>query len=177
VRETELVAVIDHFAMRLPAAREKKQGQARGARARPQARSVRILKALHGRLKRQASKLQVPEWMLTRYLLERGLQEVSQGRLVLAPRLQAAGLTLYPHEKLVRPKRKGPETKVVSHRHFPEELHQALKQLAETKGVPLWQVLSYLLEDGLERIRQGHLQVETHPVATTTQTLYPREAK
>ena len=162
--------VNQNFAHSLPLAEIKKPVDRR--KRRP-TRPLRLLPGVQAQIKKLAAQLEVPEWMVLRFLLETSLTHWRVGKLELTPKLRPAGLTLYPEEKRASNRKRNLQTRVVSHRNLPESLHSTMKAVAELLGVPLWQVCNRLLEHGLEEHRLGQLDFPLRPVISTEKTLYP----
>ncbi len=144
-------------------------------RARTPILFVRHLDDLRPRLDQAAEKLEVPRDMLVRFLLETGLARHRTGEAPLVPVLHQR-LTLYPADPPRGKKRKSqPQTaKGIGFRGIPEATRQALADLAEQElGVPSWQVIRRLLENGLTAWEQGRLPIPVHTVTTPENTLFP----
>ena len=84
-------------------------------------------------------------------------------------------MTLYPSNSktIVQGKpRKGQKRKktdkprwatVVTFRGIPDELQEAVKQLAEERDIPVGEVAAYLIETGMRAFRSGELVLQPVP--------------
>ena len=154
----------DSHIREIPAAtwRERKR---KDTRKRARARAILLLPRVKEGLEKWAQRLGVPRYEVTRYLLEYGLEAVGRGSISIEPRLAQDGLTLYPHEH-PRRRRKAPRTVRITERGIPDVTWERLAALADV--VPLWQVVNYLLEHGLNALESGQLRPRPHQSGTYT---------
>ena len=145
--------------MQIPSATWKKQKRP-DRRARGKGRSILFLPKIKQRLDRQANRLGVPRYELTRYLLEFGLDAVSNGTLQFDYQLTQVGLTLYPDEKPRRRTHRAPKRVRVTERGIPDETWARV--IALTDMVPIWQIVNRLLEYGLDEMDAGRLRLQVH---------------
>ena len=134
---------------------------------------VRNIDDLRESLARIAEKMGVPRYMLVRYLLEHGIQNHFSGDTQLVSVLDQR-LTLYPSEIHPR-KRKKKNSKGVGFREIPEQANQQIIQIADSLGVPKWQVIRRILEDGVAGYKSGTITIQPQSVQTEEYTLYPNE--
>lgn len=121
-----------------------------------------------------AQELQVNIDEVVRATLEYALGVYWSGKLELDPMPARIKMTLYPSNSktIVQGKpRKGQKRKktdkprwatVVTFRGIPDELQEAVKQLAEERDIPVGEVAAYLIETGMRAFRSGKLVL--HPV-------------
>jgi predicted DNA-binding protein len=134
---------------------------------------VRNIDDLQEYLSKIAEKIGVPRDMLVRYLLEQGIQNHFSGDTQLIPVLDQR-LTLYPGETPPR-KRKKSNSKGVGFRMIPDHTNQQISQISDRLGVPKWQVIRRMLEDGVAGYKAGTITIQPHSVQTEVYTLYPNE--
>lgn len=134
---------------------------------------VRNIDDLREPLAKIAEKIGVPRDMLVRYLLEQGIQSHFSGDTELISVLDQR-LTLYPGETPPR-KRKKSNSKGVGFRGIPEHTNQQISQIADSLGVPKWQVIRRMLEDGVAGHKSGAITIQPQSVQTEEYTLYPDE--
>ncbi|MBC8505274.1 MAG: hypothetical protein ISR58_16180 [Anaerolineales bacterium] len=134
---------------------------------------VRNIDDLREPLARISEKIGIPRDMFVRYLLEQGIRSHFSGDTELVSILDQR-LTLYPGETPSR-KRKKRNSKGVGFRGIPEHTNQQITQIAASLGVPKWQVIRRMLEDGVDGYKSGEITIQPHVVQTTEYTLYPDE--
>ena len=134
---------------------------------------VRNIDHLREPLAKVAEKTGIPRDMLVRYLLEHGIRSHSSGDTELISVLDQR-LTLYPGETPPR-KRKKKNSKGVGFRGIPEYSNQQTTQIADSLGVPKWQVIRRMLEDGIAGYKSGAITIQPQSVHTEEHTLYPDE--
>ncbi len=134
---------------------------------------VRNIDDLREPLTRISEKIGVPRAMLVRYLLERGIQNHFSGDTQLVSVLDQR-LTLYPGETPSRKRKKG-NSKGVGFRGIPEHTNKQIAQIADSLGVPKWQVIRRMLEDGVAGYKSGAITIQPQSVQTEEYTLYPDE--
>lgn len=134
---------------------------------------VRNIDDLRESLARIAAKIGVPRDMLVRYLLEQGIQNLFSGDSQLVSILDQR-LTLYPGETPPR-KRKKNKSKGIGFRGIPAHTNQQIMQIATSLGVPKWQVIRRMLEDGVAGYKAGTITIQPQSVQTEEYTLYPNE--
>ncbi len=134
---------------------------------------VRNIDDLREPLVKIAEKIGVPRDMLVRHLLERGIQSHLSGNSELISVLDQR-LTLYPAETPPR-KRKKRNSKGVGFRGIPEGTYQQIDQIAGSLGVPKWQVIRRILEDGIAGYKSKTIKIQPKKIQTTAYTLYPNE--
>ena len=156
----------DSHIREIPAAtwRERKR---KDTRKRTPTRTLLLLPRVKERLEKWAQRLGVPRYEVTRYLLEYSLTALAYGHLEMQPQLSTDGLTLYPQEQ-PRRKRRKPRTIKISERGIPAETWARVVALARV--VPVWQVVNYLLEHGLNALDSGRLRPQ--PQQRQVFTLY-----
>jgi len=134
---------------------------------------VRNIDDLREPLTRISEKIGIPRDMLVRYLLEYGIRSHFSGDTELVSILDQR-LTLYPGETPPL-KRKKRNSKGVGFRGIPEHTNQQITQIADSLGVPKWQVIRRMLEDGVDGHKSREITIQPHVVQTTEYTLYPDE--
>lgn len=134
---------------------------------------VRNIDHLREPLTRISEKIGIPRDMLVRYLLERGIRSHFSGDTELVSVLDQR-LTLYPGETPPR-KRKKRNSKGVGFRGIPGHTDQQISRIADSLGVPKWQVIHKMLENGIARYKSGALTIQPKSVQTEEYTLYPDE--
>ena len=134
---------------------------------------VRNIDDLREPLAKIAAKIGIPRDMLVRHLLERGIKSHLSGDTELVSVLDQR-LTLYPGETPPR-KRKKRNSKGVGFRGIPEHTNQQIAQISASLGVPKWQVIRRILEDGIAGYKSKTIKIQPHEVQTTEYTLYPNE--
>lgn len=122
----------------------------------------------------------VPADEVARAFLEYGLHCLQQKRLELTVRPKAQRMTLYPvtgqgwaeNGWLPQPPKRSGQRPVknqtwqeIAHYRLPDELHQQLKELA--RGIlPIGEVVTVLLKNGIEDYRKGALLLNPSPRQT-----------
>ena len=134
---------------------------------------VRNIDDIRETLSKIAEKIGVPRDMLVRYLLELGIQNHFSGDTRLVSVLDQR-LTLYPGETPPR-KQKKSKSKGVGFRMIPDHTNQQISQIADNLGVPKWQVIRRMLEDGVAGYKAGSITIQPQSVQTEEYTLYPNK--
>ena len=134
---------------------------------------VRNIDDIRETLSKIAEKIGVPRDMLVRYLLELGIQNHFSGDTSLVSVLDQR-LTLYPGETPPR-KQKKSKSKGVGFRMIPDHTNQQISQIADNLGVPKWQVIRRMLEDGVAGYKAGSITIQPQSVQTEEYTLYPNK--
>ncbi|MBT3391563.1 MAG: hypothetical protein HN413_14280 [Chloroflexi bacterium] len=134
---------------------------------------VRNIDDIRETLSKIAEKIGVPRDMLVRYLLELGIQNHFSGDTRLVSVLDQR-LTLYPGETPPR-KQKKSKSKGVGFRMIPDHTNQQISQIADNLGVPKWQVIRRMLEDGVAGYKAGSITIQSQSVQTEEYTLYPNK--
>jgi hypothetical protein len=116
-----------------------------------------------------AKELQVNIDEVVRATLEYALGMYWSGKLELDPMPARIKMTLYPSnaKTIVQSKpRKGQKRKkankprwttVVTFRGIPDNLQEAVRQIAEDRDIPVGEVAAYLIESGIRAFRSGEL--------------------
>jgi len=135
-------------------------------RIREKSRFLQLLPENQTRLEKVATRLQVPQYELIRYLLSYSLTAHRTEQLKLEHQLTRQGLSLYPLQVKRRRRKRSCKLTNTSVRGLPDELWQVIKNIAEKQlQVPLWQVINRFIEFGLESYERGALHIQPEAVA------------
>lgn len=131
--------------------------------------------ALKETIRAASKELQVNVDEVVRATLEYALGMYWSGKLELDPMPARVKMTLYPpsHKALAQGKpRKGQKRKkadqprwatVVTFRGIPDNLQEAVRQIAEERDIPVGEVAAYLIETGMRAFRSGELVLQPVP--------------
>jgi hypothetical protein len=144
---------------------------------------------IHDQVIDLAEHLQVSTDEIVQVFVQYGLSCIARGILTISPRPKAQRMTLFPlpkgwgkqtgwseadgwnpeEQKEIPIKRKCPikEEKslweIRAHYRMSDDIHEAIKQLAEKHTVPVGEIMTLFLKHGLESYKLGHLKLNPQP--------------